>query len=160
VAPAADRNRTRTSARTWRAARRPASLSLSVLAITLALAGCGESKQEQATKTVCSARADIKANVEHLASITPSVAALSEIQAGLTAITDDLGKIKDAQGDLAPARKQEVEKATQEFATRIGSDLSSTVASLASGKISTELKSALEDLAAAYTKALGAISCS
>src|SRR2546429_7550206 len=121
-----------------RAIRRWSSLLLVALIAlaAIALGGCGESKQDKAKKTVCEAKADIKTQVQHLSAITPSSAALTEVKNDLTKIGDDLNKIKDAQPDLSPARKQEVEKATQEFATAASSNLSSILTSLSKGEVS------------------------
>lgn len=127
--------------------------------VGLALAGCGESKQDKAKNTVCSARANIKAKAERLSTITPSGAAVSEVESDLKAIGDDLTKIKNAQGDLSPARKQEVEKATQEFTTFAGANLSSILTGLAKGEVTPQLKSAFEKLITAYKQALGPVEC-
>jgi hypothetical protein len=131
-----------------------------VLPIAIALAGCGESQQEKAQKTVCSAKAEIRAKVQHLTTITPSSTAATEVKDDLTAIGDDLTKIKQAQPDLAPARKQEVEHATQEFTALVGANIPSIVASLAKGEVNAQLKTSFERLLTAYQKALGPINCS
>jgi hypothetical protein len=77
-----------------------------VLFVTLAilLTGCGESKQEQAAKSVCSARSDIKSRIATLQTLTPSLASLPQIKTEVTAIVDDLKRIQGAQGDLEPAQ--------------------------------------------------------
>jgi hypothetical protein len=127
--------------------------------VVLTFAGCGESKEEKAKKTACAARTDIKAKAEHLSTITPSSASVSEVENDLKAIGDDLTKIKNAQGDLSPARKREVEKATNEFATVAGANLSSILTGLAKGEVTPQLKSAFEQLLTAYKQALGPIKC-
>jgi hypothetical protein len=127
--------------------------------VALAFAGCGESKEEKAKKTVCSAKADIKAKAEHLKTITPSSTAISEVESDLKAIGNDLTKIKDAQPDLSPARKQEVEKATQEFTAFAGANLSSILSGLTKGEVTPQLKAAFEKLLTGYQQALGPIKC-
>ncbi len=143
-------------ARNWRVSL----LAGVVLPLALALAGCGESQQEKAQKTVCAAKADISTTVQHLSTITPSSTATTEVKDDLTTIGDDLTKIKDAQPDLAPARKQEVEHATKEFTALVGANVASIVGSLSQGEVSAQLKTSFERLLAAYQKALGPINCS
>src|SRR5438105_8685937 len=93
-------------ARARAALRRWSSLLLVALVSlgTIALGGCGESKQDKAKKSVCSAKADINTQIQHLQATKPSSNALTEVKNDLTAIGNDLTKIKDAQPDLSPAR--------------------------------------------------------
>ena len=106
------------------------------LALALTLAACGESKQDKAQKTVCGARAEIKA------------------------IGDSLAKIAAAQGDLTGDRKQEAQKATQTFKSEVSGvtrDLVTSV-SLADGK--QQIRDALDGLASSYRTAFAPLDCS
>src|SRR5215208_7047958 len=88
----------------WRVgvAMKPSVASLLlVLLASLALGACGESKDDKAQKTVCSARSDIAKQVDQLKGLTVSTVTAEGVQSSLKAISSDLSKIKDAQGDLS-----------------------------------------------------------
>jgi hypothetical protein len=154
--------------RPWR--RPPLSLVvLAGLAIGLAgfMAGCGESQQEKnekaAIKTVCSARTDIKNRLDSLQGATLSPASLPQLKEDGTAIFEDLKKIKEAQPNLEPARKQKVEQATKTFQQQVSSIISnltslSSTSSLSS--VGAQLEGAVKQLKASYASALAPIECS
>lgn len=134
-------------------------------ALALPLSGCGESQQDKAEKaaikTVCSAKSDIKTRLATLKTITPSPAAIPQLKEEGQAIFEDLKKIKEAQPDLAPARKQQVHEATEAFQHEISSILSS-VSSLTTSSLSSagaQLEGALSRLEQSYVKALEPIEC-
>ncbi len=131
-----------------------------LLASGLGLAACGESKEEKAHKTVCSARADINTQVEHIRSLTPSVNALTELKNDATAIANDLKKIGEAQKDLSPARKAEVQKATSQFEQEAGAALKALTEGSSPSQLRAALTSAFERLETAYKRALAPIKCS
>jgi hypothetical protein len=133
-------------------------IATTILAISLA--GCGESKQEQAAKSVCSARSDIKSRIATLQTLTPSIATLPQVKTEVTAIADDLKRIQGAQGDLTPARKQQVQQATQTFEQQLKSVLSNLTTNFSVSGAGTQLESALKQLASSYTQALQPIECS
>jgi len=140
-----------------------AALLLSALAFT----ACGESSQEKAAKNVCTAREDISKEITKLQGLTISSSTVTEAKAGFEAIGKDLTTIKSEQSKLAPARKEEVEKATQTFTTEVSTIAGSLVTSLGKGNLEAQLKSAqpqlkeaLSKLAADYKQALAPISCS
>lgn len=126
----------------------------------LALASCGESAQEKAKAQVCEARSDISKQVKMLSELTLSLTVLSEAKSGLETIGKDLGKIKDAQPNLEPARKEQVQAATHTFETQVNSILSEFVSKPALSKAETQLKSTLTQLASNYEKALAPVNCS
>ncbi len=133
---------------------------VAVLASALVLVACGESSQEKAKTQVCDARSDISKQVKTLSGLTLSTSILTEAKTGLEAIGKDLTKIKDAQPDLEPARKQQVETATSTFASQVESILSELVSKPSLSKLETQLKSSLTQLLASYEKALAPLSCS
>ncbi|HEY2282605.1 MAG TPA: hypothetical protein VGH60_03540 [Solirubrobacteraceae bacterium] len=137
-----------------------AGIPVLLLTLAIALAGCGESKQEQAKKSVCSARSDIKSRIATLQTLTPSIATLPQVKTEVTAIADDLKRIQGAQGDLEPARKQQVQQATQTFQQQLKAVLSNLTTSLSISGAGTQLESALKQLASSYTQALQPIECS
>jgi hypothetical protein len=134
--------------------------SVVLLALALPLAGCGESKEEQAKKTVCAAKSDIQTRIQTLKTLTPSVAALPQVKTEVSAIAKDLEKITGAQEDLSPSRKAQVKQATQTFEQQVSSVLSSVTSSLSLSGVESQLKSALQQLESSYASALGPIECS
>jgi hypothetical protein len=143
--------------------RRARSLSFVVIASLLsvfALASCGESSQEKAKAQVCQARADISKEVKKLSELTLSTSILTEAKSGVEAIGKDLTTIKNAQPDLEPARKEQVQAATSTFEDQINSILSELVSKPSLSKLETQLKSSLTQLASSYEKALAPLNCS
>lgn len=143
-----------------RSRRLIAGVSILLLTLAIPLTGCGESKQEQAKKSVCSAKSDINSRITTLKTIAPSVATLPQIKTEVTAIVDDLKRIKGAQGDLEPARKQKVEQATQTFEQQLKSVLSNLTSSFSLTNAGSQLEAALRQLATSYSQALAPIQCS
>jgi hypothetical protein len=135
-------------------------LAVGLLLAALALASCGESAQEKAKTQVCNARSDISKQVKTLSELTLSLDVVSEAKSGLEAIGKDLTTIKNAQPDLEPARKQQVQAATRTFEAQVNSILSEMVSKPSLGKLETELKSSLTQLARSYEKALAPLNCS
>lgn len=141
--------------------RRGALAVVGAIALLPALSGCGESKEEKAKKSVCAARTEIKTELEHLETLTPSTAALNELKEGASKIEASLKKMAEAEKELAPARKEEVAKATQEFENAIGESISAvTKGGVSPTSLATGVSTALTNVKAAYTKALAPISCS
>ncbi len=126
----------------------------------LVLASCGESSQEKAKAQVCEARSDISKQVKALSELTLSLNVLSEAKTGVEAIGKDLTKIKDAQPNLEPARKEQVQAATHTFEAQINSILSELTSKPSLSKLETQLKSSLTQLASGYEKALAPLNCS
>jgi Tfp pilus assembly protein PilP len=141
------------------ALRRPtavAALALSALAIT----ACGESSQEKASAQVCDARADISKEVNTLTGLTITTASVTQVKTGVEAIVGDLKKIKDAQPNLAPARKEQVQSANDTFETEVTKIVSGLASNLSLSNAEAQLKSAVSQLAASYKKTLAPINCS
>ncbi len=133
---------------------------LALLLSAVAFAACGESAEEKAKAQVCDARADISKQIATLTSLTISTTAIDEAKAGVKAIGNDLTKIKDAQSDLAPARKEQVESATQTFQKQLSSTISAITSGLSLSNAEKQLKSALSQLADSYKQTLAPINCS
>jgi len=136
------------------------------LILALTAAGCGgdkgpskADKQAQAQTTVCSARSDIQAQITTLQGLTPNLAAVPQIKTSVSAIVSDLGKIKDAQPDLNPDAKQQVEKANQAFADKAKAVGTAAVSGGLSGDIAGQLKPAIQQLEATYKEAFTPIAC-
>jgi len=133
---------------------------LALAPAAIGLYGCGESKEDKAEKSVCSARTEIKEKVTSLQSLAPTTASISQIKTDVNGIVESLKKIRDALPDLTAPRKEEVTKATEQFAK----EASEAVGSLKSGgsisSVETQLRSALTGLQSAYNTALAPIKCS
>jgi hypothetical protein len=126
----------------------------------LALAGCGESAEEKAKAQVCSAKSDISKQVTMLSELTISTSILSQAKDGLEAIGSDLTKIKDAQPNLAPARKQQIEAATHTLETQVTSIITGLVSNPSLSNAEKQLKSSLTQYAKSFEQALVPINCS
>jgi hypothetical protein len=137
------------------------------LLISVSLAACGESKQEKAQKDVCNARAEISKQIAKLQALTLSASAVEEAKSGVKVIGDELKKIKNAQGDLAPARREQVEPATKAFEVELKSIAANVGANIPSGGVESalkavgpRLKASVSALAGSYKRALAPINCS
>jgi len=83
------------------------------------LTACGESEQDKAKKTICSARSDIQKRVNSLQSLTLTTASPDQVKKDVTGISDDLKKIADAAGKLKDQLRTQVDKANSEFSSQI-----------------------------------------
>lgn len=142
------------------------SVLAALLLSSLALVACGESAQEKATAQVCKARTEISKQITKLEGLTISSNTVTEAKTSFEAIGKELTEIKNAQTNLEPARKEQVESATKTFETQLSTITAGVVASLGSGNIEAELKnagpqlkSALSQLGTDFKQALGPISC-
>jgi hypothetical protein len=133
---------------------------VAMLAAGLVLAACGQSQQDKAKSQVCDARADIKKQVDQLKGLTVSTASVDGVKSSLKTIQTDLGKMKDAQGDLNADRKKQVTAANQAFASQLSSIVKNVGSSLSLTEAATQVKSALAQLTSTYQQTLGRIDCS
>jgi hypothetical protein len=139
---------------------RKVSAIVALLLAGLALAGCGESSEEKAKAQVCSARSDIQKQVTTLSELTLSTSILSQAKEGLNAIGSDLKKIKEAQPNLEPARKQQIETATHTFESQVSSIVTGFVSNPSLSNVEKQLKSSLTQYAKSFEKVLAPINCS
>jgi ABC-type uncharacterized transport system auxiliary subunit len=138
-----------------------AALALVLLAsMAVVLSACGESKEDKAMDSVCSARADINKQVNHLKSLTLSTATLQDVQKSVQAMRSDISKIADAQGDLSGDRKTQVQNANEQFKTQLSGIVKTVGRSLSASDAKTQATQALQALATAYQKAYAPINCS
>jgi membrane peptidoglycan carboxypeptidase len=133
---------------------------LLALVAAFALGACGESKQDKAKNTVCSARADIGKQVDQLKGLTISTATADTVQKSVQAIRSDLSKIKDAQGDLSDERRQQVQAANKAFTSQMQSIVKSLGSSTSLSDAKSQLTSATQQLATAYQQSFARIDCS
>jgi hypothetical protein len=139
---------------------RKLSAIVALLLAGLMLAGCGESSQEKAKAQVCSARSDIQKQVSKLSELTLSTSILSEAKEGLDAIGSDLKKIKEAQPNLEPARRQQIETATHTLEGQVSSIVTGFVSNPSLSNVEKQLKSSLTQYAKSFEQALAPINCS
>jgi hypothetical protein len=142
---------------------RPAAVLLVVL-VALALGACGggssgSSKQDKAKQQVCSAREDMAKQVDTLKGLTLSTATLDTVQTSLKAIDDDLKKIKDATGNLSGDNKSQLQKANQEFVSKVNSIASSLLKTSSLSQAQSQATAALQQLADAYQQTFAKFSC-
>ena len=139
---------------------RPLLLLAVVLVPALGLAACGQSAADKAKSQVCSARADINKQIDYLKGLTPTTATTTGIKNSLTAIGNDLTKIKDAQPKLNAERKQQVQSANQAFRTELESVVNNIGTNLSISNAEAKLKTAVQQLAQSYQQTFAAINCS
>ena len=148
----------------------------------VALIGCGSSSdkgsspspastkaptsaQDQAAAQVCGARDGIQAQVQTLSSLSAGSSTKADVTSALSAIMTDLQKMKDAQPDLAPERKQQVQDATTAFGTQLKDILRQTVAGLSKtdaqtqANAQTQAKNAAAPLKSAVKESLQPMQC-
>lgn len=131
------------------------------LAASVALVACGgQSKEQKATSQVCDARANIAKQVDSLKNLTVSTATTGQIKTSLNAIKEDLGKIKDAQGDLNAQRKSQVQQANDAFVAQIKSIGSNLLSTLSLSQAKDQLTTGLQQLAGTYRQTFAKIDCS
>jgi hypothetical protein len=142
---------------------RPAAVLLAVV-VALALGACGSgssgsSKQDKAKQQVCSARDDMAKQVDTLKGLTLSTATLGTVQTSLKAIDDDLKTIKDAAGNLSGDSKTQLQKANQDFVTKVNSIASSLLRESSLTQAQSQATAALQQLADAYQQTFAKFSC-
>jgi hypothetical protein len=130
-----------------------------LLVAAIAVAACGQSKEDKAKSQVCDARADVRKQVDELKGLTPSTVTLDGVKANLTAIRNDLGKISSAQSDLSDSRRQQVQSANKAFTDQVRATVQNVGRSLSVADAKTQLQGAVTDLAASYQQTLGRIDC-
>ena len=134
---------------------------LVILIAPVGLTACGgKSKSDKAKSTVCDARSDIAKQVSTLQGLTASTVTVDAVSTSLKAIGDDLGKIKNAQGDLSDSRKQQVQSATDTFTTSVKNALGALGKSVSASAGKADLTASLQQLAASYKQAFAPVDCS
>ena len=125
----------------------------------LALAACGDSKEEKAQASVCSARADIGKQVDQLKGLTLATVTTDAVTQSLSAIRNDLKDISGAQSDLSGDRRSEAEAANKAFASSVRGIAVQIGSSLSAADAKAGLVTALQQLAASYKSAFDPVNC-
>jgi hypothetical protein len=135
-------------------------LAVLIAISVVALASCGgESDAERAQNDVCDARSEIQKEIQALGSTDVETATVDGIRQRLDAINVQIGKIRDARGDLSDDRRQEVESAISAF----GSQVKAAVDNLGKGgsleQALTDFQNSLVGLRDSFQKSLAPIDC-
>ena len=138
---------------------RTASSAVAAVTIALALGACGESDEEKAQNTVCTAKTDIGEQVDELKAVTPATFAADDVTQNLDQIKTDLKNIEAAQGELSSDRRSEAEAATKEFSSSVQGIASELGSSLSAEDAKAQVTTALDQLAASYQKAFAPLNC-
>jgi outer membrane lipopolysaccharide assembly protein LptE/RlpB len=136
---------------------------VAVLLASLALvaAGCGgDSDQARAQSQVCDARADIQKSIDSLRDLTLSTATADGIRQQLEGIRKELGTIRDAQGDLSADRRNQLQKANDQFADTIKNVAQTVLRSTSAQDASATVEQAADQLESTYKSTLSPIDCS
>jgi hypothetical protein len=135
-------------------------LIAATLLATGALSACGESDQEKAQTKVCDARADIQSQIDTLKGLPVSPDSVDKATASLQAMRGSLNEIADAQPDLDPDRKQEVEAAVKTFGDQVRTAAAAAVSSGATGDAAASVRTAANQLATSFRESFQPIDCS
>ena len=135
-------------------------LSLLLILMAFAAAGCGQSKSDKAMAQVCSARDSITKQVDDLKNLTITTVTTSQVSDSLQAIQKDLQKIGDARKDLSDANREQVDKANQAFASSVRKTFADVGTKTSLQDSAAQLKTAFQNLADSYRSTFGKISCS
>jgi hypothetical protein len=135
---------------------------LAVLLVALVGTSCGgsSSKADQAKSDVCSARADISSNLNHLKSMSAGTVTLDAVRSDVNAIQADLDKIKKAMPELASDTKQQVQEATSTFTAQLQTTAGNLLTSVPLSDAKTQVTQAATALQKSYASTLGGLSCS
>ena len=143
-----------------RSARR-AGLAVCALLAAPSLAACGgDSEQEEtAQQRVCDARAAIRTSIDGIRELPLTRESIPAVQESLQSIRADLRRIREAQPELAPERREEAQEATRAFRAEVESVARNAVASGVTGDVRAAVRTAADQLAASYREALEPIDC-
>ena len=133
--------------------------SVAVVMLALGLGACGESDEEKAQNTVCSAKAAIGEQVDELKAVTPATVTGDDVTQNLDEIKTDLKNIEAAQGDLSSDRRSEAEAANKEFSSSVQGIARELGSSLSAADATAQVVTALNQLAASYQKAFAPLNC-
>jgi hypothetical protein len=137
-----------------------------LLLIAVALVACGESSQEKAKAQVCSARSEISAQISKLEGLSISSTFLTEAKSSVEAINKSVTKIKEAQPNLEPAVKEQVQAGTKTFQSEMLAVGAGLLTAAKAGNLEAEIKAvgpqvkaALTQLSATFKQAYASLKC-
>ena len=108
---------------------------------------------------MCNARNDIAKQITTLQKLTLNPGAAGAAKASFEAIGKDVTQIKNVQNSLDTGRRKQVETATRNFVTQVTAIAAGLSSNTSISNAEAQFKSALSQLATAYSQSLGAVSC-
>lgn len=134
---------------------------LTAVALSATLAACGgASKNDQATKKICSARTDIQKSIENLGSLTLSTGTINQVKTDLTTIRTSLKTIQDQEKNLdSGTRKDQVQQVNATFTKELQTVASNIGTNLSISNAEAQLKAAGTNLLNSYKQVLEPIDC-
>jgi|tagenome__1003787_1003787.scaffolds.fasta_scaffold20368098_2 hypothetical protein len=130
--------------------------------LALAIAGCGDSgetAQESAQATVCTARDDISKQVDALKGLTPATVTKDGVKKSLDAIKGDLKDISGARADLSSDRRSEADAAAKTFTAAVKDISGQLLISLSASDAKSAVTAALDQLATSFKTAFEPLTC-
>jgi len=147
--------------------RRTRRAALLACVVPLVIAGCGESAEEKADKSVCAATTEISTQLAKLESLPISSSFPSEAKSSVESISASIKKIDESAPNLSTARREEIDAANRAFQAEIAVITKDVISASTSSNLSAALKSAepqikasLGRLASGYKKAYEGLKCS
>jgi uncharacterized membrane-anchored protein YjiN (DUF445 family) len=135
-------------------------VALAAVMTALALAGCGESQEENAQQAVCDARQDIANRIDDLKATPAGELNVDTVTETVSAIQSDLTDIKDAREDLSDERRQEVDSANQAFESQVKGVVKEVGTSVTASDAASTISAAVQQLADSYQQSFARIDCS
>jgi hypothetical protein len=135
-------------------------VALAAVMTALALAGCGESQEENAQQAVCDARQDISNRIDDLKATPAGELNVDTVTETVSAIQSDLTDIKDAREDLSDERRQEVDSANQAFESQVKGVVKEVGTSVTASDAASTISAAVQQLADSYQQSFARIDCS
>jgi hypothetical protein len=143
-----------------RAARRSRTACAAIgVVLVFGLAACGESKEEKAEKSICSARSEINSKINSLQTLTPSSSAINEAKEDVSAIGNNVTKIVEASKELSPEAKANVQREVSAFQKQLAESVANIVKGGSASAAAEQLRTSLSAIATAYKQDLAQIKC-
>ena len=108
---------------------------------------------------MCDARDGIQRQVQTLSSLSAGSATKADVTSALSTIKADLQKMKAAQPDLAPDRKQQAQDSTTAFGTKLRDIVRQALAGLSKSDAQTQATNAAASLKSGVKGSLQPIEC-
>ena len=132
---------------------------LAGLLATLALAGCGDSAEDDAQARVCDARDDISSQIDTLKGLTASTVTADAVTESVEAIRNDLDTIKTELPEVGDDFRAEAQAANDAFTTAVRDVAATVLRSTSVEEARAQLEAATSALTSAYEASLGEVDC-
>lgn len=135
-------------------------VAAALVAVALAVAGCGESEADKAQDNICDARAEIQSSVANLQSLTVETATADQVRSDVETIQSGIGTISDNADTVDEARRADIQAAVQSFRGDISTILAGLGSNLTIPNAQAQFDSAKASLQTAFDESLAPIDCS